>query len=111
LKCLIALKIETLEGVDKLPGLIVQAAGRQPTAVMTARGDLAVEIGYRRLAEIQEEILWLCEAASIPVIWATQVLDEFVKTGMPGGRATQKWGLDGGIVSGHGFSRAETRRR
>jgi pyruvate kinase len=84
LKCLIALKIETLEGVDKLPGLIVQAAGRQPTAVMTARGDLAVEIGYRRLAEIQEEILWLCEAASIPVIWATQVLDEFVKTGMPG---------------------------
>jgi pyruvate kinase len=79
----LALKIETLEGVDNLPGLIVQAAGRQPTAVMIARGDLAVEIGYRRLAEMQEEILWLCEAASIPVIWATQVLDEFVKTGMP----------------------------
>jgi pyruvate kinase len=59
------------------------AAGRQPTAVMIARGDLAVEIGYRRLAEMQEEILWLCEAASIPVIWATQVLDEFVKTGIP----------------------------
>jgi pyruvate kinase len=50
---------------------------------MIARGDLAVEIGYRRLAEMQEEILWLCEAASIPVIWATQVLDEFVKTGIP----------------------------
>ena len=79
----LALKIETLEGVDNLPELIVQAAGRQPTAVMIARGDLAVEIGYRRLAEMQEEILWLCEAASIPVIWATQVLDEFVKTGMP----------------------------
>ena len=30
---------------------------------------------------------------------------------LEGGRATQKWGLDGGIVSGHGFSRAETRRR
>jgi pyruvate kinase len=39
---------------------------------MIARGDLAVEIGYRRLAEMQEEILWLCEVASIPVIWATQ---------------------------------------
>jgi hypothetical protein len=50
---------------------------------MIARGDLAVEIGYRRLAEMQEEILWLCEAASVPVIWATQVLDEFVKTGIP----------------------------
>jgi pyruvate kinase len=79
----LALKIETLEGVNNLPALIVQAAGRQPTAVMIARGDLAVEIGYRRLAEMQEEILWLCEAASIPVVWATQVLDAFVKTGIP----------------------------
>jgi pyruvate kinase len=79
----LALKIETADGVANLPALIVQAAGRQPTAVMIARGDLAVEIGYRRLAEMQEEILWLCEAASIPVIWATQVLDEFVKTGTP----------------------------
>ncbi len=79
----LALKIETAEAVTNLPELIVQAAGRQPTAVMIARGDLAVEIGYRRLAEMQEEILWLCEAASVPVIWATQVLDNFVKTGIP----------------------------
>lgn len=79
----LALKIETLEAIANLPALIVAAAGTQPTAVMIARGDLAVEIGYRRLAEMQEEILWLCEAASIPVIWATQVLDEFVKTGIP----------------------------
>jgi len=79
----LALKIETLEGIKNLPDLLVQAAGLQPTAVMIARGDLAVEIGYRRLAEMQEEILWLCEAASIPVIWATQVLDEYVKTGIP----------------------------
>ena len=71
------------EAVKNLPQLIVQAAGRQPTAVMIARGDLAIEIGYRRLAEMQEEILWLCEAASVPVIWATQVLDNLVKTGIP----------------------------
>jgi len=50
---------------------------------MIARGDLAVEIGYARLAEIQEEILWLCEAAHVPVIWATQVLESLVKTGVP----------------------------
>jgi pyruvate kinase len=79
----IALKIETAEADKHLPELIVQAAGRQPAAVMIARGDLAVEIGYRRLAEMQEELLWLCEAASIPVIWATQVLDNLVKTGIP----------------------------
>ena len=51
--------------------------------VMIARGDLAVESGFERLAEVQEEILWLCEAAHVPVIWATQVLETLAKTGMP----------------------------
>ena len=32
---------------------------------------------------MQEEILWLCEAAHVPVIWATQVLETLAKTGMP----------------------------
>jgi pyruvate kinase len=31
---------------------------------------------------MQEEILWLCEAAHTPVIWATQVLDNFVRDGV-----------------------------
>jgi len=51
--------------------------------VMIARGDLAVECGYERLAELQEEILWLCEAAHLPVIWATEVLDQLARTGQP----------------------------
>jgi pyruvate kinase len=75
-------KIETAAGIHNLPEVIVQAAGAQPLAVMIARGDLAVEIGHRRLAEMQEELLWLCEAAHVPVIWATQVLDTFVKKGL-----------------------------
>ncbi|MFO1057635.1 MAG: pyruvate kinase [Dongiaceae bacterium] len=76
-------KIETARAVRNLPELIVAAAGRQPLAVMIARGDLAVEIGFERLAEMQEEILWICEAAQVPVIWATQVLESLVKTGLP----------------------------
>ncbi len=76
-------KIETPQAVTNLPELIVQAAGQQPFAVMIARGDLAIAIGYQRLAEIQTEILWLCEAAHIPVIWATQVLENLVKKGIP----------------------------
>jgi pyruvate kinase len=52
-------------------------------AVMVARGDLGVEIGFERMAEIQEEILWICEAAHVPVIWATQVLESLVKRGLP----------------------------
>ena len=50
---------------------------------MIARGDLAVQIGYQRLTEIQEEMLWICESAHIPVIWATQVLENLVKDGIP----------------------------
>lgn len=48
---------------------------------MIARGDLAAEIGFERLAEMQEEILWVCEAESVPVIWATEVLEDLVKSG------------------------------
>ncbi|MEZ5786718.1 MAG: pyruvate kinase [Xanthobacteraceae bacterium] len=79
----IVAKIETQLAFDNLPDLIVQAAGANPFAVMIARGDLAVEVGYERLSEVQEEILWVCEAARVPVIWATQVLESLVKRGMP----------------------------
>lgn len=50
---------------------------------MIARGDLAAELGFERVAEMQEEILWICEAASVPTIWATQVLEDLVKDGLP----------------------------
>ncbi|WP_101912486.1 pyruvate kinase [Megasphaera vaginalis (ex Bordigoni et al. 2020)] len=76
-------KVETKESVQHLPEIIVQAASSHPFGVMIARGDLAVEVGYHRLSELQEEILWICEAAHVPVIWATQVLENMVKTGLP----------------------------
>ncbi len=76
-------KIETAEAVRNLPEIIVQAARHQPFAVMIARGDLAVDIGYLRLAEIQEELMWLSEAAHVPVVWATQVLERLVQKGVP----------------------------
>jgi pyruvate kinase len=79
----LVLKIETKRAVQNLPDLLVQAASHLPTAVMIARGDLAIELGFERMAEMQEEILWLCEAAHIPVIWATQVLEGLAKEGLP----------------------------
>ena len=79
----VVLKIETRRAFEELPNLIL-AAMRSPSAgVMIARGDLAVECGYERLAEVQEEILWVCEAAHVPVIWATQVLETLAKDGLP----------------------------
>jgi pyruvate kinase len=79
----LVLKIETPLAVRNLPMLILQAAAHNPTGVMIARGDLAVEVGYERLAELQEEIMWLCEAAHLPVIWATQVLEQLATSGLP----------------------------
>jgi len=79
----VVLKIETQRAFRDLPRLLI-AAMRHPTvAVMVARGDLGVEVGFERLSEVQEEILWLCEAAHMPVIWATQVLESLSKGGMP----------------------------
>ncbi|MBK7879591.1 MAG: pyruvate kinase [Saprospiraceae bacterium] len=81
-KLAIILKIETAEAVLNLPSLLLTGLKQQKLGVMIARGDLAVEIGFERMSEIQEEILWLCEAAHVPVIWATQVLDNLNKLGM-----------------------------
>jgi pyruvate kinase len=79
----IVLKIETRRAFEHLPQLLLTAMRRPRAGVMIARGDLAVECGYERTAELQEEILWLCEAAHLPVIWATQVLEQLAKTGLP----------------------------
>jgi len=79
----VVLKIETRQAVERLPNLIMAAMRHYPIGVMIARGDLAVECGYERLAEVQEEILWICEAAHLPVIWATQVLQSLAKKSQP----------------------------
>lgn len=76
-------KIETRRAVENLPEIIIQGGGRAPFGLMIARGDLAVEIGWSRLAEIQEEILWLAEAAHVPVVWATQVFEQLIKENLP----------------------------
>jgi pyruvate kinase len=79
----IVLKIETRQGFENLPRLLLAAMRSRVVGVMIARGDLAVECSYQRLAEAQEEILWISEAAHVPVVWATQVLETLAKTGMP----------------------------
>jgi pyruvate kinase len=79
----IVLKIETRRAFENLPALLLSAMQSPAVGIMIARGDLAVECGFERLAEIQEELLWAAEAAHMPVIWATQVLETLAKTGMP----------------------------
>src|SRR5262249_4491224 len=79
----VILKIETRKAFENLPQLLLASLCAPPVGVMVARGDLGVEVGFERLAEVQEEILWLCEAAHAPVIWATQVLEGMATKGAP----------------------------
>lgn len=89
------LKIETHEAVKNLPHLLLAGMQQDAFGVMIARGDLAVEIGFERTGEIQEEILWICEAAHTPVVWATQVLENLNKSGM----ATRSEITDAGLAA------------
>jgi pyruvate kinase len=76
-------KIENRSAAANLPAIIAAGASCGPFGILIARGDLAVELGFERLVELQEEILCICEAAQVPVIFATQVLENMIKNGMP----------------------------
>ncbi len=79
----IILKIETQKAFKNLPEIILTAMRSYPVGVMIARGDLAIATGWKNFATIQEEILRICEAAFIPDVWATQVLESMAKNGVP----------------------------
>jgi pyruvate kinase len=79
----VLLKIGTRRGFENLPELLFAAMSAPPAGVMVARGELAVECGFERLAEVQEEVLRVCEAAHMPAVWATQVLADLAKAGRP----------------------------
>ena len=79
----IILKIETKVAFKNLPSIILKAMETYPIGIMIARGDLAIETGWKNFAIIQEEIMRICEAAHIPNIWATQVLENLAKKGVP----------------------------
>ena len=79
----IVFKIETQQSFKNLPSIILKGMQTYPIGVMIARGDLAIETGWKNFTMIQEEILRLCHAAHIPDIWATQVLENLTKKGVP----------------------------
>ncbi len=76
------LKFETFNAMRNLPSILFEMLKYDPVGIMIARGDLAVEMSFERLAELQEELLWFGEACHVPVIWATQVLDNMAHTGV-----------------------------
>ena len=79
----IILKIETKSGFNNQLEILLEAMRLHPVGVMIARGDLAIEVGWENIGRVQEEILSLCQSAHIPDIWATQVLENMAKRGIP----------------------------
>ena len=77
------LKLETRGAMRNLPEILFEALKHDPVGLMIARGDLAVEMSFERLAEMQEELLWFGEACHLPVIWATEVLATVAHSGVP----------------------------
>ena len=77
------LKVETRQAYRALPDLVLEAMRHDRIGVMIARGDLAVEMGFESLSEIPRNITLMCQAARVPVVLATQVLESLAKTGMP----------------------------
>jgi pyruvate kinase len=79
----ILLKIETQKAYNNLKTILLAAMKAKHVGVMIARGDLAIETGWENIGKIQREILSICNAAHIPVVWATQVLENLAKKGLP----------------------------
>jgi pyruvate kinase len=79
----IILKIETRKAFNNLTEILLTAMKTSYIGVMIARGDLAVETGWDNIGRVQKEILSICNAAHVPVVWATQVLENLAKKGLP----------------------------
>ena len=71
-------KIERAEAIANLEGIIDASE-----AVMVARGDLGVEMGYAGLTGLQKKILHMARARHKVAITATQMMESMIHNRMP----------------------------
>ena len=71
-------KIERHEALDNLAGILAVT-----DAVMVARGDLGVEMGYAELTGLQKTIIRQSLARNRVVITATQMMESMIQNPMP----------------------------
>jgi pyruvate kinase len=74
----IVAKIERSEAIQNLPAIIDAS-----DAVMVARGDLGVEMGYAELTGLQKTIIHQTRNRSRVVITATQMMESMVHSALP----------------------------
>jgi pyruvate kinase len=78
IKASIIAKIERVEAVKNIDEILAVA-----DAVMVARGDLGVEMGYAELPAIQKHIIARAEMSDKAVIVATQMMESMIKSPIP----------------------------
>ncbi len=71
-------KIEKPEALNDLAAILEIADG-----IMVARGDLGVEMATEQVPIIQKQLIEAANAAGIPVITATQMLDSMIRNPRP----------------------------
>lgn len=71
-------KIEKAQAVERLDSIVGSS-----DAVMVARGDLGVECPIEDVPVLQKRIIRTCNAAGVPVITATQMLESMVDNPRP----------------------------
>ena len=71
-------KIERSEAIERLEEVVVAS-----DAVMVARGDLGVEVGYAELTGLQKRIIRLARSRNRPVITATQMMESMIQNPVP----------------------------
>ncbi len=74
----IVAKIERREAIDNLEGIVETSA-----AVMVARGDLGIEVGYAELTGLQKHIIEMARAKNRLVITATQMMESMIHAPVP----------------------------
>jgi len=75
---LLVAKIERAEAVKNLADVV-----RASDAVMVARGDLGVEMGFAELAGLQRQIMLECRHQNRVVITATQMMESMITSTIP----------------------------
>jgi pyruvate kinase len=71
-------KIEKPEALNELAAIL-----EVTDAIMVARGDLGVEMPAERVPVVQKQLIEAANAAGVPVITATQMLDSMIRNPRP----------------------------